>query len=221
MEEEKKLEAAATPAEKAPEVAPKEQPHGDRPHGDRPHGDRPHGKGDRPHGKGDRRGHGDRRNREEEPKEFEETVVEINRIAKTVKGGRRMRFSALVVIGNKKGKYGFGTGKAAEVPDAIKKALEAAKRNTFELHIVKGGTLAHEIVGKFGACSVFLKPAPEGTGIIAGGPVRAILELAGIRNVTSKVYGSRAPINIIRATQNGLSNLKSYKQVQALRAKAE
>ena len=216
MEEEKKLEAAATPAEKAPEVAPKEQPHGDR-----PHGDRPHGKGDRPHGKGDHRGRGDRRNREDEPKEFEETVVEINRIAKTVKGGRRMRFSALVVIGNKKGKYGFGTGKAAEVPDAIKKALEAAKRNTFEIHIVKGGTLAHEIVGKFGACSVFLKPAPEGTGIIAGGPVRAILELAGIRNVTSKVYGSRAPINIIRATQNGLSNLKSYKQVQALRAKAE
>ena len=153
--------------------------------------------------------------------EYEETVVEINRISKTVKGGRRMRFSALVVIGNKKGKFGWGTGKAAEVPDAIKKALEAAKRNTFELHIVKGGTLAHEIVGKFGACSVFLKPAPEGTGIIAGGPVRAILELAGIRNVTSKVYGSRAPINIIRATKNGLSNLKSYKQVQALRAKAE
>ena len=217
MAEELKVEATATPAEKA-EVAPKEQPQnserpqrGPRPQGQRPHGDRPHGKGPR----------GDRRPRAEEPKEFEETVVEINRIAKTVKGGRRMRFSALVVIGNKKGKYGFGTGKAAEVPDAIKKALEAAKRNTFELHIVKGGTLAHEIVGKFGACEVFLKPAPEGTGIIAGGPVRAILELAGIRNVTSKVYGSRAPINIIRATHNGLSNLKSYKQVQALRAKAE
>ena len=217
MAEELKVEATATPAEKA-EVAPKEQPQnserpqrGPRPQGQRPHGDRPHGKGPR----------GDRRPRAEEPKEFEETVVEINRIAKTVKGGRRMRFSALVVIGNKKGKYGFGTGKAAEVPDAIKKALEAAKRNTFELHIVKGGTLAHEIIGKFGACEVFLKPAPEGTGIIAGGPVRAILELAGIRNVTSKVYGSRAPINIIRATHNGLSNLKSYKQVQALRAKAE
>ena len=210
MAEELKVEATATPAEKT--EAPKEQrPQGDRPRGPRPHGDRPHGKGGRP----------DRRPRAEEPKEYEETVVEINRIAKTVKGGRRMRFSALVVIGNKKGKYGFGTGKAAEVPDAIKKALEAAKRNTFELHIVKGGTLAHEIIGKFGACSVFLKPAPEGTGIIAGGPVRAILELAGIRNVTSKVYGSRAPINIIRATHNGLSNLKSYKGVQALRAKAE
>ena len=174
MAEELKVEATAVPAEK--EEAPKEnRPQGDRPRGPRPpHGDRPHGKGPR----------GERRPRAEEPKEYEETVVEINRIAKTVKGGRRMRFSALVVIGNKKGKYGFGTGKAAEVPDAIKKALEAAKRNTFELHIVKGGTLAHEIIGKFGACSVFLKPAPEGTGIIAGGPVRAVLELAGIRNVT-------------------------------------
>ena len=212
MEEEKKLETPAVAEEKAPEVAPKEQPKENRPHGDRPRGDRPHGKrGDRPQ----------RRPRSEEPKEYEEVVVEINRIAKTVKGGRRMRFSALVVIGNKKGKYGFGTGKAAEVPDAIKKALEAAKKNTYEFHIVKGDTLSHEVIGKFGACSVFLKPAPEGTGIIAGGPVRAILELSGVRNVTSKVYGSRAPINIIRAAHNGLSNLKSYKQVQALRAKAE
>lgn len=212
MEEEKKLEAPATAeAKQAPEVSPKEAKE-NRPHGDRPRGDRPHGKrGDRPQ----------RRPRGEEPKEYEEVVVEINRIAKTVKGGRRMRFSALVVIGNKKGKYGFGTGKAAEVPDAIKKALEAAKKNTFEIHIVKGDTLSHEVIGKFGACSVFLKPAPEGTGIIAGGPVRAILELAGVRNVTSKVYGSRAPINIIRAAHNGLSSLKSYKQVQALRAKAE
>lgn len=205
MEEEKKVEVA-------PEVAPKEQPKEARPNGDRPRGNRPHGKDDR-------------RNRREhapEVKEYEESVVEINRIAKTVKGGRRMRFSALVVIGNKKGKFGFGTGKAAEVPDAIKKALEAAKKNTFTLHIVKkGDTLAHEVIGKFGACEVFLKPAPEGTGIIAGGPVRAILELAGVRNVTSKVYGSRAPINIIRATTNGLNSLKNYAQVQALRAKAE
>ena len=212
MEEENKVVAEAPVAEAkeaAPEVAPKE----DRPN----RGNRPHGKDGRPHG-GDRH---DRRRPREEVKEYEEVVVDINRISKTVKGGRRMRFSALVVIGNKKGKYGFGTGKAAEVPDAIKKALEAAKKNTYTFHIVKGGTLAHEIIGKFGACEVFLKPAPEGTGIIAGGPVRAILELAGIRNVTSKVYGSRAPINIIRATHNGLSNLKSYKSVQALRAKAE
>lgn len=203
-EEQKKVEAAA-------EVAPQEEPKLERGRVDR---------GERRPRRDDRRPQ--RRNgRLEEVKEYEEVVVEINRIAKTVKGGRRMRFSALVVIGNKKGKYGFGTGKAAEVPDAIKKALEAAKKNTFQLHIVKGGTLAHEIIGKFGACEVFLKPAPEGTGIIAGGPVRAILELAGIRNVTSKVYGSRAPINIIRATNNGLQNLKSYAQVQALRAKAE
>ena len=203
-EEEKKVEAA-------PEVAPQEEPRLERGRVER---------GERRPRRDDRRPQ--RRNgRLDEVKEYEEVVVEINRIAKTVKGGRRMRFSALVVIGNKKGKYGFGTGKAAEVPDAIKKALEAAKKNTYQLHIVKGGTLAHEIIGKFGACEVFLKPAPEGTGIIAGGPVRAILELAGIRNVTSKVYGSRAPINIIRATNNGLQNLKSYAQVQALRAKAE
>ena len=213
MEEEKIVNAEAPKAEvkeeAAPEVAPKEA---------RPaRADRPHGKDARPQ-RGDRRDH---RRPKEEVKEYEEVVVDINRISKTVKGGRRMRFSALVVIGNKKGKFGFGTGKAAEVPDAIKKALEAAKRNTFNVHIVKGGTIAHEIIGKFGACEVFLKPAPEGTGIIAGGPVRAILELAGIRNVTSKVYGSRAPINIIRATTNGIRNLKSYSEVQALRAKAE
>ncbi len=181
---------------------------------------RPEGRPERKGPKGDRKG-GPRRPREE-VKEYEEVVVEINRIAKTVKGGRRMRFSALVVIGNKRGKYGFGTGKAQEVPDAIKKALEAAKRNTFQLHIVKkGDTITHEVIGQFGACKVFLKPAPEGTGIIAGGPVRAILELAGVRNVVSKVYGSRAPINIIRATQNGLASLKSYSEVRALRAKAE
>jgi len=206
MLEEKEVVANEAKPEEAKVASPKEdrRPHGQR--NDRPRGDRKNGP---------------RRPRVEEVKEYEEVVVEINRISKTVKGGRRMRFSALVVIGNRKGKYGFGTGKAAEVPDAIKKALEAAKRNTFNLHIVKGGTLAHEVVGKYGACNVFLKPAPEGTGIIAGGPVRAILELAGVRNVYSKVYGSRAPINIIRATQNGLSNLKSYAQVQALRAKVE
>ena len=216
MEEEKKIEAEAPVAE-----ASKAAPEANKPEEKaRPQGEkRPHGDNKRPHG--DKRGDHNRKPREE-VKEYEEVVVDINRIAKTVKGGRRMRFSALVVIGDRKGKYGYGTGKAAEVPDAIKKALEAAKRNTYTINIVKkGDTLAHEIVGKFGACQVFLKPAPEGTGIIAGGPVRAILELAGIRNVTSKVYGSRAPINIIRATENGLSNLKSYKQVQALRAKAE
>ena len=211
MVEEKQLEASAPVAEEkkeaTPEVAP-EQKEGRPQRGDR---------GPRHEGRRDAR-----RPRADEPKEYEEVVVNINRVSKTVKGGRKMRFSALVVIGNKKGKFGYGIGKAAEVPDAIKKALEAAKRNTFEIHIEKrGATIAHEIIGNFGACHVFLKPAPEGTGIIAGGPVRAILELAGVRNVTSKVYGSRAPINIIRATTNGLTNLKSFHQVQALRGKSE
>jgi small subunit ribosomal protein S5 len=157
---------------------------------------------------------------EDEPKEFEERVVAINRVSKTVKGGRRMKFTALVVIGDKKGRYGFALGKAAEVPDAIKKATEAAKKNIHQITLVKqGNTISHEVVGKFGACNVYLKPAPEGTGVIAGGPVRAILELAGVANVCSKVYGSRAPINIIRATSQGLDNLKSYKAMKVLRGK--
>lgn len=169
-------------------------------------------------GKRNFRGKGGRRdNRERAPKEYEERVVTINRVSKTVKGGRRMKFSSLVVIGNGKGKYGFGTGKSTEVPDAIKKAVDAAKANTFMVHMVKGDTIPHEVIGKFGATKVFLKPAPEGTGIIAGGPVRAILELSGVKNVYSKVYGSRTAINIIRATNDGLSNLKSYKTVMQLR----
>ena len=150
-------------------------------------------------------------------KQYEERVVSINRISKTVKGGRRMRFAALVVIGDGKGNFGYGTGKAAEVPDAIKKAEEAAKKNMFHVTIVKNGTISHDINGLFGACQVYLKPAPEGTGVIAGGPVRAVLELAGIKNIYSKVYGSRTPINCIRATVNGLVNLKTSAQVAALR----
>ena len=198
MAEEIKVEQAAEQA------APKaENANGPR----RPRGDR---KGGRP----DRRP----RDRKDEPKEFEERVVFINRVSKTVKGGRRMKFTALVVIGDHKGRYGFALAKAAEVPDAIKKASEAAKKNIHNIHLVKGNTIAHEVVGKFGACNVYLRPAPEGTGVIAGGPVRAILELAGVQNVCSKVYGSRAPINIIRATNQGLSNLKSYKAMKELRA---
>lgn len=162
-------------------------------------------------------GRGGKGFRRDQPKEYEERVVQINRVTKVVKGGKRMKFSALVVIGNKKGKYGFGMGKSGEVPDAIKKSVEKAKRNTFVIHMVKGNTIAHEVIGNFGATRVFLKPAPEGTGIIAGGPVRAILELSGIQNVYSKVYGSRTAINIIRATNAALSSLKDYKEVQALR----
>ena len=155
--------------------------------------------------------------REPVVKEFEERVVAINRVSKTVKGGRRMKFSALVVIGNKKGKFGFSTGKSGEVPDAIKKAVDKAKRNTYVIHLTKAGSLTHEVIGEFGATKVFLKPAPEGTGIIAGGTVRAILELSGVRNVYSKVYGSRTPINAVRATINALNSLKSYKGVLELR----
>ena len=209
MLEETKVEAVAQTtaevkpdAQQAPKFAPRFQ--GNRPNGNRPNGNRGP-RGQKQHG------------REHEVKEFEERVVAINRISKTVKGGRKLRFSALVVIGDGKGKFGYGTGKAAEVPDAIKKALEAAKRNIFHLSMVKGDTIAHEVMGKFGACQVFLKPAPEGTGIIAGGAVRAILELAGIKNVYSKVYGSRSAINVIRATNAGIGNLKSTAGVKALR----
>ena len=189
--------------------APKEEkaPRGDR----HPHGDR---KGGRP----DRKG-GDRKERREVKDDMEERVVFINRVSKTVKGGRRMKFTALVVVGDHKGHYGFALSKAAEVPDAIKKASEAARKKLYSIHLVKGNTISHEIVGKYGACNVYLKPAPEVTGIIAGGPVRAILELAGVQNVCSKVYGSRAPINIIRATNQGLDNLKSYKTMKELRSK--
>ena len=207
MEEEKVVEAAVTTEAQATET-PVEG--GERRSDRRPRGDRRGTKG------GDKR---ERRERREEPKEFEERVVFINRVSKTVKGGRRMKFTALVVIGDHKGRYGFALGKAAEVPDAIKKASEAAKKNLHRIHLVKGNTISHEVVGKFGACNVYLKPAPEGTGIIAGGPVRAVLELAGVQNVCSKVYGSRAPINIVRAVNQGLESLKSYKETRTLRSK--
>ena len=208
MLEEEKVVTEEVKAEAAPaEEAPKEEraPRGDR----RPHGDRKGAKGDRK----------DRKPVREPKDDMEERVVFINRVSKTVKGGRRMKFTALVVVGDHKGHYGFALSKAAEVPDAIKKATEAARKTLYTIHLVKGNTISHEVVGKYGACNVYLKPAPEGTGIIAGGPVRAILELAGVQNVCSKVYGSRAPINIIRATNQGLNNLKSYKAMKELRGK--
>jgi len=161
-----------------------------------------------------------RNNRRRRPvvKEFEERVVFINRVTKVVKGGRRFRFSALVVIGNKKGKVGFGTGKAQEVPEAIKKAIEAAKRNLITVPMV-GPTIPHQLIGKFGAASIMLKPASPGTGIIAGGPVRAVLELAGVQDILSKSLGSNTPINMVRATHKGLSELRTVEQVAALRGK--
>ena len=158
--------------------------------------------------------------RVEREKEFEERVVVINRVSKTVKGGRRMRFSALVVVGDKKGRVGFGTGKANEVPDAIKKALEDAKKNVFRVPLVNNGsTIPHEVTGVYGAGEVFLRPATEGTGVIAGGPVRAVLELAGITDVLSKCIGSRTPINAVRATITALKSLKTVNGVAKLRAK--
>lgn len=157
-----------------------------------------------------------RRDRNE--KEFEERVVTINRVTKVVKGGRRFRFAALVVIGDGKGRVGFGTGKANEVPDAIKKAIEDAKKNVFTVPTV-GNTIPHAITGKYGAGSVFLRPASEGTGVIAGGAVRDVLEVAGVKDVLSKCLGSRTPINMVRATITALKELKTVEDIAKLRGK--
>lgn len=160
----------------------------------------------------------ERERKEKEEPLFEERVVTINRVTKVVKGGRRFRFSALVVVGDKKGNVGFGTGKAQEVPDAIKKAIESAKKNMISVAIVNT-TIPHEITGVYGAGRVFLRPASEGTGVIAGGPVRAVVELAGISDILSKSLGSATPINMVRATFEGLKNMRTAESVAALRGK--
>lgn len=161
------------------------------------------------------------RNNDPKQKQLEELVVEVKSVVKVNKGGRQRRFSATVVVGDRKGQVGLGIGKANEVPDAIKKAIQAANKNLVRIPLVDGRTIQHEVTGRNGAAKVFLKPAAAGTGVIAGGAVRAVLELAGVRDILSKSLGSRTKLNMATATINALKSVKSIEEVAKLRGKTE
>lgn len=156
--------------------------------------------------------------RKEQESEFKEKLVAVNRVSKTVKGGRNMRFSALMVVGDENGRVGCGMGKAVEIPEAIRKGTEDAKKKMITVPL-NGTTIPHEAVGVFGTAKVKLLPAPEGTGVIAGGPVRDVLEAVGIKDIVTKSIGSNNKINVVRATMQGLSQMRSAEQVARLRGK--
>ena len=167
----------------------------------------------------EQRGRGRGRNREEETPEFADRLVAINRVSKTVKGGKRFGFAALVVVGDQRGRVGFGKGKAKEVPEAIRKATEQAKRQMVRVPLRDGRTLHHDMEGRHGAGKVIMRTAPEGTGIISGGPMRAVFEMLGIKDVVAKSQGSQNPYNMIRATIDGLRKEASPRSVAARRGK--
>ena len=156
--------------------------------------------------------------RNEQVSEFKEKLVAVNRVSKTVKGGRNMRFSALMVVGDEKGRIGCGMGKAVEIPEAIRKGTEDAKKNMVTVSLV-GTTIPHEVTGVYGTGRMLLMPAPEGTGLIAGGPVRQVLEAAGVKNIRTKSIGSNNPINMVKATMEGLKQLRSAEEIAKLRGK--